>query len=174
MIRVLLAGLVSVVLLPAATPQVQPTFAGTWRRDARSEHYATAERLDITQTQEEVRVRALLCCRQQGEIWDTTYYFDHWGPRSATPGHISANSVRRDEKPTQVRWDGSTLVFHAGPDLDVRGGSVRLWRLEDEGRTLIEEVINRGLGRSFDFKAASIPPYYARDKHVYVKVPSAP
>jgi len=147
-----------------------PNLTGAWVFDASSsEHRAAADRIEISQSGEDVRVRGFLCCRQKGEIWTTTYYFNEWGPRNATPSHLSANVARRDEKPTQARWDGQTLVLHAGPDLDVRGGSVRIWRLDASGQRLLEAVVNRGLGRAFDFRAASIPTYYARDRHVYVK-----
>lgn len=154
----------------AAPDARTPDFSGTWVRDAaRSEHRAAADELTITQTGDEVDVRQTLCCRQAGEEWIITFYFNAWGPRSATPTHMSQNIVRRDQKPTQARWDGTALVLHAGPDLDVRGGSVRIWRLTAEGRDLLEDVINRGLGRAFDFKDASIPKAYARDRHVYVR-----
>ena len=171
MVRALVAcGVVLASLPPPPAQPTRPDFSGTWLRDAaRSEHYATAEKIEIEQSADEIRLRGFLCCRQQGEVWTTTYSFNQWGPRSATPAHMPANVVRRDEKPTQARWDGDTLVLHAGPDLDTRGGSVRLWQLASNGRDLLEEVVNRGLGRSFDFKARSIPAYYARDRHVYVR-----
>jgi hypothetical protein len=161
----------ALVLPPLAAAQaLKPDFSGTWNRDAaRSEHYATADRLVITQSESEVHVRQLLCCRQAGEEWVITYYFDRWGPRAAAPRHTSPTLARRDDKPTQVRWDGNALVLHAGPELDIRGGSVRVWRLTPDGRDLLEEVVNRGLGLRFDFRAASIPSMFAHDRHVFTK-----
>ena len=41
------------------------------------------------------------------------------------------------------------------------------------GRELLEEIVNRGLGRAFDFREQSIPRAYARDRHVYVRPPAA-
>ena len=156
--------------VPLHAQPVTPTFAGVWVHDAaRSDGTPAAERLEITQSLDQVHIRMLLCCQQHGEIWTTTYYFNNWGPRSATPAHIPQNTVRRDTKPTQARWDEDRLVLHAGPDLDTRGGSVRILRLTPEGRDLVEEIVHRGLGREFDFREASIPRMYARDRHVYTR-----
>jgi hypothetical protein len=151
--------------------QVSRDFSGTWVWDAaRSDHHPAAESMVVTQTETELRIHATLCCRQAGEEWITTYHFNRWGSRNATRG--SATTPPRgspDDKPTQARWDGETLVMHAGPEQGVQGGSVRLWRLVAGGTELVEEVLNRGLGLRFNFKEASIPNMYTRDKHVYVK-----
>jgi len=77
-----------------------------------------------------------------------------------------------DTKPTQARWDGDTLLLHAGPELNVRGGSLRLWRLVANGHELIEEFLNRGFGLQFDFREASISRMNTRDKHVYIRRPA--
>jgi hypothetical protein len=155
----------------AETRRVAVDFSGTWTWDAaRSAHHAAAETMVVTQSATELRIHQTLCCRQAGEQWITTYHFNRWGSRNATRG--SAATPQRgtaDTKPTQARWDGETLVMHAGPEMDVRGGSVRLWRLASGGNELIEELVNRGLGLGFDFKAASIPKMYTRDKHVFIR-----
>jgi hypothetical protein len=146
-------------------------FSGEWTWDAaRSDHHPAAEKMVVTQSSAEIRIHQTLCCRQAGEEWIITYPFNGWGSRNATRGS-SATPLRgtSDTKPTQARWDGGTLIMHAGPEMDVRGGSVRLWRLAPNGNTFIEEIINRGLGLRFDFKEASIPMMYTRDKHVYVR-----
>jgi hypothetical protein len=79
-----------------------------------------------------------------------------------------------DTKQTQARWDGEALLLHAGPDLDVAGGSLRLWRLAADGHELREEIVNRGFGLRFDFKEASISRMYSRDKHVYIRKARTP
>jgi hypothetical protein len=146
----------------------KPNFTGTWQLDHKhSEHRAAADTLVVTQTERELRIHQVLCCRQAGEEWISTYHFNHWGPRHSTPIHREKKEPRHDTKPTQVRWDGDALVMHAGPELDRVGGSVRIWRLAAAGTELHESIVNRGLGLAFDFKEASIPTFYARDRHVY-------
>ena len=145
-----------------------PDFSGTWVFDAtRSRDRSNAERMIVTQTDRVISLRRTLCCRQAGEEWITTYHFNSWGPRDATPLHGPPGGVRVDRKPTQARWDGTTLLLHAGPELDRQGGSLHIWRLSPDRLEVIEDVIHRGLGLDFNFKEASIPPMYARDRHVY-------
>jgi hypothetical protein len=169
-----LAGAVLLAVSSIDGQSKTPDFSGVWTYDAaRSEAAAAAHKLEITQSADQVQVRQFLCCRQEGEIWTISYYFNQWGPRSAMPRHIPQNVARRDTKPTQARWDGDRLVLHAGPDLDTRGGSVRMWRLSADQRDLVEETVNRGLGRDFDFREASIPRTYARDRHVYTRSSAA-
>jgi hypothetical protein len=146
-------------------------FSGTWEWDAaRSNAHAAAETLIVTQTPTELDVRQVMCCRQAGQQWSITYHFNRWGPRNARPATVDT-PVRSspDTKETQAQWDGDTLLLHAGPDLDVRGGSLRLWRLAGDGQELIEQIVHRGLGLQFDFKEASISRMYSRDRHVYVR-----
>jgi len=146
----------------------KPNFSGTWQLDIRrSEHRTVADTLVVTQTERELRLHQVLCCRQAGEEWVFTYHFNQWGARNSTPLHRKKTEPRHDTKPTQVRWDGDALIMHAGPELDRAGGSVRIWRLWADGRELHESIVSRGLGLAFDFKEASIPAFYARDRHVY-------
>ena len=152
------------------TQQTTPDFAGEWGFDATlSDDRAAADRLVVVQTPRIITLRRTLCCRQAGEDWTTTYHFNEWGPRDARPLRSSPTTARVDRKPTQARWDGAALLLHAGPELDRQGGSLHIWRLSANGQQLVEEVINRGLGLRFDFKEASIPKGYARDRHVYVR-----
>ena len=168
--RVILA--ISLAVCVSTEARQQPVdFSGEWTWDAdRSDHHPAAERLVVTQSATEIRIHGTLCCRQAGEEWITTYHFNRWGSRNATRGNVATPPrAALDTKPAQARWDGDTLIMHAGPELDVRGGSVRLWRLAANKNQLTEELLNRGLGLGFDFKAASIPKLYSRDRHVYVR-----
>lgn len=166
-------GSISVLPILLAGHWMQPVradFTGTWVFDAtRSADRSAADRLVVIQSADTITLRRALCCRQAGEEWITTYHFNEWGPRGATPLHTSPTTVRVDRKPTQARWDGDALLLHAGPELDRLGGSLHIWRLSADRRLLLEEVIHRGLGLAFDFKEASIPTMYARDRHVYVR-----
>jgi hypothetical protein len=158
------------VAVPRSDEQVGD-FSGTWAWDpGRSDHHPAAETLIVTQSSTAIDIRGVMCCRQAGQQWTTTYHFNKWGSRNARPA-TSRTPVRSspDTKQTQARWDGDTLLLHAGPDLDVRGGSLRLWRLAADGQELIEQLVNRGFGLQFDFKEASISRMYSRDKHVYIR-----
>jgi hypothetical protein len=146
-------------------------FSGTWEWSAaRSDHHPAAETLVVTQSATELSIRQVMCCRQAGEQWTITYHFNKWGSRNARPA--TGDTPPRgsvDTKPTQARWDGDRLLLHAGPEQDVRGGSLRVWRVAANGQELIEELLNRGFGLHFDFKESSISRMYTRDKHVYIR-----
>jgi hypothetical protein len=169
--KAMLALVISVALAPTIPDQAPIDFSGTWIWDAaRSEDRAVADRLVVMQSATTITLRSALCCRQAGEEWITTYHFNSWGSRDATPAN-PATPARgtRDTKPSQARWDGEALLLHAGPELDRNGGSLRVWRLAASGSDLIEQVVHRGLGLRFDFKEASIPALYTRDRHVYTR-----
>jgi hypothetical protein len=170
---ILVATLVSGTVTPelrSSDAQRRPDFSGTWvLAPARSARRAAADKLVVRHDDATLRIVQFLCCGQAGEQWESTYYFNRWGPRNSRPLHRERREPRHDTKPTQVRWDGDALVMHAGPGQDRSGGSVRVWRLSAGGRELHESIVHRGLGIDFDFRESSISRFYARDRHVYVR-----